>query len=207
MSTFHRPDFGSRDIAMSVGIQSTSQLAGLGLSRGQLFVTKRQFTLAASIRHWMFPEGLLKWNASPVAFRAAGLAPAPYRSDSSTVKRTTTVAATRRRSRTAGTLTTQPSACRIAPHVEGRRLQLLSMAKVARKCGSQELFSEVRLQAEIRGTKATSHSCQPRSDDDRGQTSKPLLQRARTSLVVGELAVGDAHSGSTTSVRRKDRCH
>ena len=68
---------------MSVGIQSTSQLAGLGLSRRQLFVTKRQFTLAASIRHWMFPEGLLKWNALPVAFRAAGLALAPYRPDSS----------------------------------------------------------------------------------------------------------------------------
>src|SRR3954453_20595580 len=52
----------SRKSDMSVGDQSTSQLAGRGRSRFQLLCRRRQVTPVALPRQLMFPEGLLKWN-------------------------------------------------------------------------------------------------------------------------------------------------
>src|SRR3954470_11526411 len=52
----------SRKSDMSVGDQSTSQLAGRGRSRFQLLCSRRQVTPLALPRQLMFPEGLLKWN-------------------------------------------------------------------------------------------------------------------------------------------------
>ena len=47
---------------MSVGDQSTSQLAGFGRNFFQLLCRRRQVTPVALPRQLMFPEGLLKWN-------------------------------------------------------------------------------------------------------------------------------------------------
>src|SRR3954453_15317968 len=52
----------SRKSDMSVGDQSTSQLAGRGPRRFQLLCRRRQVTPVALPRQLMFPERLLKWN-------------------------------------------------------------------------------------------------------------------------------------------------
>jgi hypothetical protein len=69
----------------------------------------------------------------------------------------------------------------------GWRLQLAFMPKVARKCGSEELFSEVRLRAEIRGTNATKPLVsapirqRPRPDIETPTTEGTHLRRCRVS--------------------------
>jgi hypothetical protein len=84
---------------MSVGIQSTSQLEGLGLRCRHRLAFKRQLTDSASIRHWMFPDGLLKWNVLPTTAGAVARALASRSPDSATVK-TARKATARRRRRT-----------------------------------------------------------------------------------------------------------
>src|SRR4051794_15883429 len=68
----------SRKSDMSVGDQSTSQLAGRGRSRFQLLCRRRQVTPVALPRQLMFPEGLLKWNDRAARAEGAPRACAPH---------------------------------------------------------------------------------------------------------------------------------